>query len=85
MSIRIVHYMNQFFAGIGGEDQASIGPGVKEGAAGPAIGLEKVLGDSGVVVATVYCGDNYMAEGRESAASEVVDIIKTYQPDVVVQ
>jgi glycine reductase complex component B subunit gamma len=84
MSIRIVHYVNQFFAGIGGEDQASIGPGVKEGAAGPAIGLEKALAGEGIVLATVYCGDNYIAEGQEDAANEVVDLIKTYQPDVVV-
>ena len=32
---RIVHYVNQFFAGQGGEESASLPPGVLEGAVGP--------------------------------------------------
>ena len=30
-SLRVVHYLNQFFAGVGGEEKASEGPQVKEG------------------------------------------------------
>jgi betaine reductase len=35
-SLRVVHYVNQFFGGIGGEDQANVGVSVKTGAVGPA-------------------------------------------------
>ena len=37
--IRIVHIVNQFFAGIGGEDKADIAVCAVEGAAGAARGL----------------------------------------------
>ena len=44
---RIVHIVNQFFAGIGGEDKADVAVGVVEGAAGAARGLQAQLGRSG--------------------------------------
>ena len=37
--IRVVHYLNQFFGGMGGEDRASIGPQVKNGPCRPWEGL----------------------------------------------
>jgi len=65
--IRMVHIVNQFFAGIGGEDKADIAVGVVEGAAGAARGLQAQLGDRGQVVATVYFGDNYFHEHKDDA------------------
>jgi glycine reductase len=41
---RIVHYINQFFGGIGGESAAYATPRVVEGAVGPGMLLEKELG-----------------------------------------
>lgn len=83
--VRVVHYVNQYFAGIGGEDKADIGPEVREGPVGPAVGLQNALGKDGQVVATVFCGDSYMAVERgEAAAAEVVELIRPYQPDVFV-
>ena len=38
--LRVVHYVNQFFGGIGGEDQAHVGVTVKAGAVGPGRVLE---------------------------------------------
>jgi len=43
--LRVVHYVNQFFGGIGGEDQAHVGVTVKAGAVGPGRALEKALGE----------------------------------------
>ena len=60
---KIVHYINQFFAGIGGEEKADIVPEVREGAVGPGTALEKALGEEYEIAATVICGDNYF--GRE--------------------
>lgn len=82
--LRIVHYVNQFFAGLGGEDKADVGPGVYEKIVGVASALQKELGEEALVVATVFCGDNYMAEKGEVAAAEVANLIKPFDPDVVV-
>jgi glycine reductase len=82
-TVRIVHYVNQYFAGVGGEERADVGPGVREGAVGPAIGLQNALGKAGTVVATVYCGDNYMTT-KEGATGEVVALVQRYTPDVLV-
>ncbi len=44
--LRVVHYVNQFFGGIGGEDHAHVGVTVRAGAVGPGRVLEKALGSS---------------------------------------
>ena len=70
--IRVVHYLNQFFAQFGGEEKADIGPGFKEGPIGPGRALEQALGQQGEVVATCFCGDNYFAEYLEEATAELL-------------
>jgi len=42
--LRIVHYVNQFYGGIGGEDKAGVGPLVQEGAVGPGKVARQALG-----------------------------------------
>jgi betaine reductase len=82
--IRVVHYVNQFFGGIGGEDKAHLPPRVTEGAVGPGRAVQTVLGKEGQVVATVICGDNYFAENIEGASGEVRSLMDSYGPDVVI-
>ena len=82
--LRVVHYLNQFFAQIGGEEKADVGPGFKEGPVGPGRALQQALGDNGEVVATVYCGDNYFAEHQEQAIEELCRRIAGYKPDLLV-
>ena len=48
--LRVVHYLNQFFAGMGGEDKAGIGPRVMEGATGPGRAVQMALGERGKVM-----------------------------------
>ena len=81
-TLRVVHYMNQFFAGIGAEDKADTPPGERPGPIGPGRMLQQALGPRGEIVATVYCGDNYMAE-HASALDEVLGMIAAHRPDVV--
>src|SRR5258706_343335 len=50
--LRVVHYVNQFFGGIGGEDQAHVGVTAKAGAVGPGRALEKALGGEARVAST---------------------------------
>lgn len=71
--MRIVHYVNQFFAGIGGEDAAGTGPDLRDGAVGPGRRLAALLGDEHEIVATALCGDDYAAAHPEFAAELVAD------------
>ena len=43
--VRVVHYINQFFAQIGGEEKANIPPQIKEGPVGPGMLLQNSLAD----------------------------------------
>lgn len=60
--IRVVHYINQFFAGIGGEEKADIPPELREGIVGPGMALNKAFNGEAEIVATVICGDSYFNE-----------------------
>lgn len=84
MAVRIVHYLNQFFGGIGGETHADVPLEVREGPVGPGIGLKQALGNDGEVVATLVCGDNYFNNHTETALAAVLDSVKTFKPDLVV-
>ncbi|MCK5434276.1 MAG: glycine/betaine/sarcosine/D-proline family reductase selenoprotein B [Dehalococcoidales bacterium] len=81
---RVVHYLNQFFAQIGGEAEANIPPLIKDGAVGPGIPLQQALGEEGKIVATMVCGDTYFAENIEVAVEKVVEFVSSYKPDVFV-
>ena len=81
---RAVHYLNQFFGGIGGEERASTEPQVKDGWVGPGKALQDILKSRGEVVATVICGDNYFAEMTEEATEEILRLLTPCRPDVVI-
>lgn len=81
---KIVHYLNQFFGGIGGEDKADFKPEVREEIIGPGAALQAGLGDEFEIVATVICGDNYFGENLDEATDTIVEMVKKYNPDVFV-
>lgn len=82
--IRVVHYLNQFFAQAGGEEKADIGPGFKEGPVGPGRALQQILGEQGEVVATISCGDNYFAEHGEEAREELLGQLARFKPHLLI-
>jgi len=82
--LKVVHYINQFFGQIGGEDKADTPPLVKEGPVGPGLALQQALGDQGKVVATIICGDSYFNEHVDEALAEVLRMVEQYQPDLFV-
>ena len=84
MSYRIIHYINQFYAGIGGEEKADVTPEIREGVVGPGMALKAALGTDAEIVATVVCGDSYFASNMEKASAEILDMMKKYKPDAVV-
>lgn len=84
---KIVHYINQFFANIGGEEKADIAPEKRDGVVGPGAGLDGELKKSGIeakIIGTVICGDSYFNENLEKAKKEVLDMIKSFNPDLVI-
>src|SRR5438093_13135174 len=82
--LRVVHYVNQFFGGIGGEDQAHVGVTVKAGAVGPGRLLEATLGDGARVEATIICGDNFASEQVEKASRAIAAELDRLKPDVLI-
>lgn len=84
MKLRVVYYLNQFFAGIGGEDQADLPPQVRDGLVGPGQVLQQALGDDGEVVATIYCGDNYIHAHQDQALDTILGYVQDCRPDVMV-
>jgi len=82
--LRIVHYINQFFGGIGGEDKAGYLPEERLGLVGPGQAIQAVLGDDGIIVATIICGDGFFNENIEEAKSRVVALICKHEPDMVI-
>jgi len=82
--LRVVCYLNQFFGQVGGEDKAGAGPQVTQGAVGAARAVQQALGEAGTVVATVVCGDNYVAERADAAVAEMLALVAAERPDLVV-
>lgn len=81
---RVVHYINQFFAGIGGEEKADIKPEVREGVVGPGMAINTALKEEAEIVATIICGDSYFNENLEVAKPEILDMVKKYNPDLFI-
>jgi glycine reductase complex component B subunit gamma len=82
--VRVVHYLNQFFAQIGGEEKADTPPGYAAGPLGPGRAVTRALGASGEVVGTIYCGDNYFAEHEEAALEELLRRLSECKADLLV-
>jgi glycine reductase len=80
--LRIVCYVNQFFGQLGGEEMADLGFSVKAGPVGPAAFVQSLFRDEGEVVATVICGDNYIAENLQEAVTEGLALIIDLKPDI---
>lgn len=82
--IKVVHYLNQFFAGIGGEEKADVKPEVRMGVVGPGLALNKEFGDAAEITATIICGDSYFNENLKEAQETILAMIKEQQPDLFV-
>jgi glycine reductase complex component B subunit gamma len=79
--VKAVHYLNQFFAGLGGEDKAKTPPTRLEGAVGPGRGL---VAEGVEIVATLACGDDYFAEHEEEALAALLGHLEDLAPQVLV-
>ena len=82
--MKVVHYVNQFFGGIGGEEQAGVGLEVRSEAVGPGRLLEQILGSDSKVISTIICGDNHSAENLDDVTAHVLRIVKESGADLFV-
>ena len=81
--VRVVHYLNQFFGGIGGEERAQTPLEVREGPVGPGRALQQALGAEGTVVATLVCGDDYVAEREEAVGASIREALQRHEPGLL--
>jgi betaine reductase len=81
--IRVVHYVNQFFAGIGGEEKADSPFEMREGAVGPGRALEMIFGDEAEIVQTLVCGDNEFHADPNANLAAIMAAISDTAPDLV--
>ena len=84
MTLKVVHYINQFFANIGGEEKADYQPELREGIVGPGMAFNQAFGEEAEIVATVICGDSYFNENVEAAKKTILDMISSQKPDAVI-
>lgn len=82
--MKVIHYLNQFFGGIGAEEQAGVGLEFRDGAVGPGKLLEQLLGDGAQVLLTIICGDNYAVEHQDDVTAAVVQRIRDCGADLFV-
>jgi betaine reductase len=83
---KALYYINQFYAGVGGEDKADVGFMVFNGKKGPAMGIERFWDGRMGIINTLACGDNYINkdENFEQVKKSVEKIIKEARPDVFI-
>lgn len=84
--LKAVHYINQFYAGLGGETMADAGLSILKELKGPAIGLEKLWNGEMEVVKIIVCGDNFINndDNFKSIIQDIKDIIDKEKPDVFI-
>jgi glycine reductase len=80
--MKILHYLNQFFAGIGGEEKAGQEVLFIPGPVGAGTVVQNALKNYQVEHATLVCGDNHFHEEEEKALEAIRAAIEQFQPDL---
>ena len=84
MSFKVVHYINQFFANIGGEEMAHVPPEKRDGFVGPGMAFNQAWKGEAEIVNTIVCGDSYFAEHEKDAKEQVLNWVKEINPDLFI-
>ena len=77
----IVHYLNQFFAGLGGEEAAGHEPVKRDGPQGPGRAFAAAGAAPDV---TLACGDDHFGEHESGALARLLGWLDELQPDVLI-
>jgi glycine reductase complex component B subunit gamma len=77
----VVHYLNQFFGGLGGEEAAGRGPVRLDGPQGPG----RALAAAGLAPdVTLVCGDDHFGEHEAEALDTLLAWVEEARPDVAI-
>lgn len=83
--IKVVHYINQFFAQIGGEEMAGYKAELRVGEVlGPGLALKAGFKGEAEIIATIVCGDSYFNENLEQAKADILEMVKSQKPDLFI-
>jgi glycine reductase len=82
--LRVVHYINQFYAGIGGEEKADTPAELRTGAVGPGLALTAQFGERAEIVATIVCGDSRFNENMEETTAQILAWVAAQRADVLI-
>ena len=81
---KVLHYINQFYAGVGGEEMANTPPELRTGAVGPGAAFNGANGGAAEITHTVICGDSFYNEKTDEAKKIILDMIKNVGPDLFI-
>ena len=82
--LKVLHYINQFYAGIGGEEMAHVSAEMRDGAVGPGAALQATFGEAAEIVKTIVCGDSYFNENTTEAKKAILDMVASVKPDLFI-
>ena len=84
--LKAICYINQFFAGMGGEEMAHEGLHIMRGAVGPATGMVAHWDGDMEVVSTIVCGDNFinLDENFKAVEPQILSHVKNELPDIFI-
>jgi glycine reductase complex component B subunit gamma len=82
--VRVLHYLNQFFAGFGGEGEAGLAPRLEPRPMGSGRLLECCLAGHGSIVATLICGDDRFHREPEASIGALARLAASCPADVLV-
>jgi glycine reductase complex component B subunit gamma len=83
-TVRVVHFLNAFFGGLGTEEAAQTSLQLRDGAVGPGRFLEQTLAGHGQIVATCICGDGYFSDHEEEVVAQVRAHLQALKPTVFI-
>ena len=83
--LTVLHYINQFFAQIGGEEQADHPVEFYEGEVkGPGLAFMQQFGDEAEIVGTIVCGDGYFNEHHDDTLEKILEFVDRIHPDLLI-
>lgn len=80
----VVHYINQFFGGLGGEEHADAPLEFREGPVGPGQLFEQNFERRAHIAHTIVCGDNYFSEHQPECVARITEKLAEWRPHVLV-
>ncbi len=81
--LKAIHYINQFFGQVGGEDMADYEPEIRTGTVG-CTQIFNSLAKDVEVTHTIICGDNFMASRTDEALARILAMLAGVEFDIFI-